>query len=106
MPVLSVPLVFEYEEVLRREPGVVRLTRAEVDAVLDDLCFLGERRAGHYLWRPTLRVPRDELVLEVAIAAGGAPIVTHNVNDFAGCVQFGVRVYTPGEWLIEIGERK
>ncbi|MBI2073704.1 MAG: PIN domain-containing protein [Gemmatimonadetes bacterium] len=105
-PVLSVPLVFEYEEVLKREAGVLLLRREDLDAVLDDLCALGERRAIHYLWRPTLRDPHDELVLEVAVAAGGIPIVTHNVKDFTGSEHFAVPIYTPRDWLIAIGEKR
>jgi predicted nucleic acid-binding protein len=78
----------------------------DVDAALDDLCALGERRAIHYLWRPTLRDPRDELVLELVIAAGAPPIVTHNVRDFAGSEEFGVSIYTPQGWLDAIGARR
>jgi predicted nucleic acid-binding protein len=104
-PVLSVPLVFEYEEVLKREAGVLPFTTEDLDAVLDDLCVLGEQRAIHYLWRPTLWDPHDELVLEVAVAAGGIPIVTHNVKDFAGSEQFGVPIHTPRDWLSAIGEK-
>lgn len=106
VPVLSVPLVFEYEEILKRDRGVLGLTIHDLDAVLDDLCALGERQAIHYLWRPVLRDPRDELVLEVAIAGGGVPIVTHNVRHFVESTQFGVPVYTPADWLLMTGERK
>ena len=104
-PVLSVPLVFEYEDVLKRKPAVVALTPAEVDAVLDDLCALSEHQAISYLWRPALRDPCDELLLEVAMAAGCRDIVTHNVRDFAGSERFAVHICTPREWLIKIGER-
>lgn len=106
VPVLSVPLVLEYEEVLRRGAGVLRLSEEDVDAVLDDLCGLGERHVVHFLWRPMLRDPDDELVLEVAVAAGCPYIVTHNVRDFGGAEQFGVQVFTPGDWLMRIGERR
>ena len=75
-PVLSVPLVFEYEDVLKREPTVVGLTAAAVEAVLDDLCALGEHQSIYYIWRPALRDPSDELLLEVAMAAGCRDIVT------------------------------
>jgi putative PIN family toxin of toxin-antitoxin system len=105
IPVLSVPLVLEYEEALKRQPRLVGLSAEEVDALLDDLCELGECRAVYYLWRPTLRDPRDELVLEVAVAAGCADIVTHNVRDFVGSEQLGVAISTPRQWLIKIGVR-
>lgn len=103
-PVLSVPLVFEYEAVLKRQSRLLGLTLGDVDGFLDDLCVLGERRLVYYLWRPTLRDPRDELVLEVAVAAGCPEIVTHNVRDFAGSEQFGVEITTPRQWLTKIGD--
>lgn len=98
------PLVLEYEVVLKRQLRVLGLTPDDVDALLDDLCLLGERQLVYYLWRPTLRDPRDELVLELAVAAGCPYIVTHNVRDFAGSEQFGVRICTPQQLLTEIGE--
>lgn len=102
-PVLSVPLVLEYEEVLKRDVGGFHLTFEDVEAILDDLCALGAHQPIHYLWRPMLSDPRDELVLEVAIAAGGLAIVTHHVKDFVGSDRFGIPVYTPRTWLIAIG---
>jgi hypothetical protein len=44
------------------------------------------------------------MVLELAVAAGGAAIVTFNVADFRGAERFGVRVIGPRELLVEIGE--
>jgi hypothetical protein len=35
----------------------------------------------HFLWRPFLADADDDLVLELASAAGCRHIVTHNVND-------------------------
>ena len=104
VPVLSVPLVFEYEAVLKRQARALHLTPAEIDALLDDLCVLGECQLVYYLWRPALRDAGDEMVLELAVAAGCPHIVTHNVRDFAGSDRFGVRVYTPQQWLSRTGE--
>lgn len=103
-PVLSVPLVLEYEAVLKRQSRLLGLTLEDIDGLLDDLCVLGERRLVYYLWRPALRDPRDELVLEAAVAAGCLEVVTHNVRDFAGSEQFGVAVTTPRQWLAKTGE--
>lgn len=102
-PVLSVPLVLEYEAVLKRQAKPLGLRLEDVDGLLDDLCMLGEHQLVYYLWRPTLRDPGDELVLELAVAAGCPHIVTHNVRDFSGSEQFGVEVYTPQQWLTKIG---
>ncbi len=46
--------------------------------------------------------PKDDHVLELAVAAGGADIVTHNVKDFEQASGFGVRVIKPSEFLGEL----
>jgi len=102
-PVLSVPLVLEYEAVLKRQAEVLGFTPADIDGLVDDLCVLGERHAVHFLWRPTLRDASDEMVLELAVAAACPHIVTHNVRDFAGSGRFGVEVFTPQRWLRKTG---
>lgn len=53
----------------------------------------------HFLWRPFLRDPDDDMVLECAVAAGCRYIVTHNVKDFRRTEQLGVRAVTPREFL-------
>ena len=50
-----------------------------------------------------LKDPRDDHVLEVAVEAGCSAIVTHNVRDFAGAEQFGIKIVSPGEYLRSIG---
>jgi putative PIN family toxin of toxin-antitoxin system len=104
-PALSVPLVLEYEMVLKREAALLGLTFRNVDAVLDFFCGIGQLQSIHFLWRPTLRDPRDELVLELAVAAGCSHIVTHNVRDFAGAESYGVSALRPAEYLYYLGEQ-
>ena len=101
-PLLSTTLLFEYEEVLRRNQKLLGLSDRAVDDVLDGLCVRGEFRRIHFLWRPQLSDPKDDHILELAVAAGGADIVTHNVKHFAGAAAFGVRVITPAELLGEL----
>lgn len=104
-PALSVALVLEYEMVLKRRATEFRLPPRDIDAVLDYLCAVGHQQLIHFLWRPTLRDPRDELVLELAVAAGCPYVVTHNVKDFAGAEQFGALALSPAEYLRRIGVR-
>jgi predicted nucleic acid-binding protein len=54
--------------------------------------------------RPFLRDAKDDMVLELAVAAGSDVIVTYNKDDFCGVEQFGIRVMTAQEFLLEIGE--
>jgi hypothetical protein len=70
--------------------------------VLDGLCSSGEAREIHFLWRPQLPDPGDDHILELAVAAGGADIVTHNVRDFTKAATFEVRVITPAKLLGEL----
>jgi len=57
----------------------------------------------HFLWRPFLKDPQDDHVLELAVEAGCGFIVTHNVRDFSGSERFGIRVVTPRAVLRVIG---
>lgn len=100
---VSVPLVFEYEDVAKRHARSLGLTHAEVDDVIDYLCSVAQHRHIHFLWRPVLRDPHDDMVLELAVEAACDFIVTHNVGDFGGADRFGLRVLRPGEFLRRIG---
>ena len=100
---LSVPLVLEYEDVAKRPALVPSLTDQDVDAILDYLCFAAHKHAIFFLWRPFLRDPKDDMVLELAVEAQCEYIVTFNLKDFAGCEQFGIAAVTPQEFLRLIG---
>jgi putative PIN family toxin of toxin-antitoxin system len=101
--VLSVALLFEYESAVMRPESGIRLPRPALENVLDYLCTAGEQQQIHYLWRPTLRDPNDDLVLEVAAHGRCDRIVTFNVRDFAGSHRFGVRPETPAAFLRSLG---
>jgi putative PIN family toxin of toxin-antitoxin system len=96
---LSVPLVVEYEAVLLRHTHPPR-HRSDVTALLDYLCLVGVQQQVFFLWRPLLRDPNDDMVAEVAVASQAEAIITHNVKDFDAVVKFGVRVLSPGEFLV------
>ncbi|MDT7856019.1 PIN domain-containing protein [Rubrivirga sp. S365] len=100
---LSVPLAFEYEAVLTRQRKEIGLSRRDVDDIVDSLCALAVPHRIYFLWRPYLRDPDDEHVLELAVAAGCDYVVTYNRTDFAGAERFGVSVADPKELLREIG---
>jgi len=102
---LSVPLVIEYEDAGKRLVGKRSgLKVSDIDDVLDYVCSVANRKKVHYLWRPFLSDPKDDMVLELAVSAGCEIIVTYNKDDFKGVEQFGVRVMTAQEFLHEIGE--
>lgn len=102
---LSAPLVFEYEDAGKRLVGKKSgLKPRDIDDILDYICSVAHRRTVYYLWRPFLSDPKDDMVLELAVAAGCEIIVTYNKEDFDGVEQFGIRVMTAQEFLQEIGE--
>ena len=103
---ISVPLVLEYEDALKRQAvDLPHLNVRDVDDLLDFLCRVGQRQRVFYLWRPALRDPNDDLVLELAVAARSDAIVTHNLRDFRGADQFGIEVLSPREFLAQLEMR-
>jgi len=100
---ISVPLILEYEEVARRMLGEIPLDANDIDDLPDYLCSVGIHQEVFYLWRPFLRDPEDDFVLELAVAAGCDTIVTFNQRVFAGAERFGVATMTPREFLQAIG---
>ncbi|HKD36565.1 MAG TPA: putative toxin-antitoxin system toxin component, PIN family [Pirellulales bacterium] len=101
---VSVPLVLEYEDACKRLSEKTNLADDDIDAILDYVCQVANRRWIHFLWRPLLNDPKDEMVLELAVAASCEYLVTFNGKDFRGAEQFGIRFVTPAEFLEEIGE--
>jgi len=99
---VSVPLVLEYEGVLLRHLPATALDETDIRDLVDYLCSVAARQEIFFLWRPKLRDPADDLVLELAIAANCEAIITHNVRDFVGAHQFGVEVLTPGSFLKQL----
>jgi putative PIN family toxin of toxin-antitoxin system len=96
--VASVPLMIEYEAVLMRPEHLAagRLTSSEVNVVLDALASVCEPVALGFLWRPRLKDPGDEMVLETAVNGRVRRLVSFNVRDFGPVArQFGIRVETP-----------
>lgn len=54
-------------------------------------------------WRPQLRDPADEMMLEAAVNGRAEAIVTHNVADFAPeSPKFGIRTLTRAQLLKEL----
>ena len=100
---LSVPLALEYEEVAKRESEELGLTLADVDVLMEYWCGIAHLQDIHFLWRPVLRDIEDDHVLELAVEAGRALIVTHNVRGFAGSGAFGITAIRPAELLRRMG---
>jgi putative PIN family toxin of toxin-antitoxin system len=100
---VSVPLILEYESVLLRdlEPDSAEW-QVRMD-ILDYLCRVAKRQEIFFLWRPSLRDPKDEMVLEAAVAGGCSAIISYNKRDFAGAERFNITVTSPQDFLKGIG---
>lgn len=96
---VSAPLVAEYEAVLKR--GQLALSDAQIDDVIDFLCAQSEHHKIFYLWRPVLKDPDDDFLLELAVKAQAA-IVTWNLADFKKAQAFGVPVISPRTFLLQL----
>ncbi len=101
---LSVPLVLEYEAVAKRMSRSLGLTHTDIEDIIDYVCTIGKHRQVHYLWRPSLKDPGDDFVLELAVESECDFIVTHNIKDFKDINKFKVRAITPQELLRKIGD--
>ena len=100
--VANVPLIIEYEATCSRSEHrlAAGLTAMEVIAFLDGLAALIEPLESHFLWRPRLRDPADEMVLEAAVNGQADMIVTFNGRDFRLSPQsFGIEVLRPADVL-------
>lgn len=97
---LTIAVYTEWQAVLARPehlpPGVT------VDMALGFVRYLASvahLQDVHFLWRPFLRDPDDDMVLECAVASGSEFIVTHNVKDFRRVEELNVRAITPADFL-------
>lgn len=97
---ISVPLYIEYQDVLTRKEHLTgSSTEKEILVFLKYLCKIANRQKIFYLWRPWLKDPKDDMVLELAVAANSNYIVTYNLKDFSNIQKFGIEAITPGKFL-------
>lgn len=95
-------MVLEYEAVALRAEHLAagELTEAEALLVIDALVSVAMPVTPHFRWRPQLRDPADELVLEAAVNGGASAIVTFNRRHFLPAAsRFGPDILLPREVL-------
>jgi putative PIN family toxin of toxin-antitoxin system len=101
---VSVSLFIEYESVCTRQPHLeaAGLAPGDVAIFLDALAGVVEAVPIHFLWRPQLHDPADELVLEAAVNAGADALLSFNLRHFQrAAMRFGLCVSQPGPFLQE-----
>lgn len=100
--VATVPMILEYEAVLKRQEHLTAagLTMEQVDTLIDVFAALLVPVAVQFFWRPLLRDPNDEMVLEAAVNGYATAILTFNTRHFERAAQrFGIEVLRPGDLL-------
>jgi putative PIN family toxin of toxin-antitoxin system len=104
---LSVALYTEWQAVLSRPehlpPGAAADNAISFTRYLASIAHLQD---VYFLWRPFLRDPDDDMVLECAVASGAGIIVTHNIKDFLRTSSLGVEAMTPGQFLQQLKENR
>jgi putative PIN family toxin of toxin-antitoxin system len=101
--VLGATLLLEYEDVLKRPDNQLVFSHPEIDLILDTLVSIAHLQKIHFHWRPCLRDPKDDHILELAVAAGCQHVVTFNTKDFAQAKPFGIQPIRPGQFLEFLG---
>ncbi len=102
---ISVPLILEYEDVIKRSKSQIKLSFTEISDILDYICLIAEQRKIFYLWRPFLKDPKDDMILELAVESECDYIISFNKKDFKKIEKFNLEVITPKELLRKIGEK-
>lgn len=102
---VSVALALEYEAVCKRIEHQVaaELSEKEVNVFVDTIIGLAEPVTMHFLWRPQLRDPCDEMVLEAAINGEVDALVTFNAKDFGDVPgHFGLELLLPRDVIMRM----
>jgi len=108
--VLTIPLYTEYQDVLSR-PQILELgyTPNDIKELTRYLASISHKQEIYYLWRPWLKDPKDDMVLEAAFASQSEYIVTYNTKDIVGKgieKSFGIKPVNAKEFLMELGRIK
>lgn len=102
---LTVALALEYEAVctLAEHRLASGLSASDVALYVDGLIGMAEPVTAFFRWRPQLRDPGDELVLEAAVNGQADAIVTFNESHLREARKnFGIEVVRPAEVLRRI----
>lgn len=105
--VANVALALEYEAtcLLADHRLAAQLDAREASSFVDAVIALCEPVENSFLWRPQLRDPSDEMVLEAAVNGQAEAIITFNTRDFENAPgKFGIEVLLPSQALRRLEE--
>lgn len=97
--VLSNHLLFEYEEILKRQAHDLQLTASDIDQILNAICARGEEWTLSREWKPILADPDDEPLVQLALESNAMRITTHNVRHLQPAASLGIEILKPKDFL-------
>ncbi|WP_395085408.1 putative toxin-antitoxin system toxin component, PIN family [Gracilimonas sp.] len=86
------------------EIHTLNFSESQIGQFLDYLCLVGNWHEVYFLWRPILKDPEDDMILELAVRANCKYIITYNKADFQGVDKFDIELATAKEFLQIIQE--
>jgi len=100
---LSVPVFFEYRDVLTRENSLkdFELKINDVEKFLRFIAYTGKTFEIYFLLRPNLKDEKDNKIIELAITSQSDYLITSNIKDFKNAeLQFNqLTIITPSDFV-------
>lgn len=100
---LSVPVFFEYQDVLTREKSLkdFELKLNDVEKFLKFIAYIGKPFEIYFLLRPNLKDEKDNKIVELAVTSQSDYLITSNIRDFKNAeLKFDqLKIITPGEFV-------
>jgi putative PIN family toxin of toxin-antitoxin system len=100
---LSVPVFYEYQDVLTRESSLrdFHLQVHDIEKFLRFIAYIGRVFDIYFLLRPNLQDEKDNKILELAVTSGSDVLITCNIRDFQQAeLKFeSLRIMTPSEFV-------
>ena len=103
---VSATLVFEYEEILKREQQQISLNNEDIDNIINGICHLANHHEIFYMWRPLAKDEDDDFLIDLALKCQASFIISYNQRDLNPVEKFGISVVTPKQFLQILGEIK
>jgi putative PIN family toxin of toxin-antitoxin system len=97
--VVSNHLLFEYEEVLKRNAPALGLSLHDIDELLNAVCAGAEEWPLKHGWEPVLSDPDDEPLVQLAHESGAMHLISHNIRHLRAAGELGIQILKPGEFL-------
>ena len=100
---LSVPVFFEYQDVLTRDKSLkdFELKLNDVESFLRFIAYIGKTFEIYFLLRPNLKDEKDNKIVELAVTSQSNYLITSNIRDFKNAeLKFDeLKVITPSEFV-------